>query len=338
MKFSVRCIATSLLSVALCNPIPPPEPGRLCTVTIVETLGLSPPAATPLSTVTVTEYSSTVTDYSAIDCSGCVAVEKATLIADYTYTSSQDPAVEHVTAASPTTTTITHCLPSLGIGYASYEAPVTEAQPIGPIRRDTPVPTVGQVSSLDVETECTRYVFPLPTLVWGPTSTLYTETSTVTESVDCGGCGSIVTSYGILGVPPVVRFNTTVTGTKPAIETAFVCRSSVQTSSTSTTSSTIKPSATVDYYAPPPPTAYTEFPKGNTLPTCTISQVVGPYIPKDGTRTIWTATETMTSKVDCGACALVWETGVVNFLVEVVFTASTTAAEPTTRQVLACIE
>lgn len=338
MRQSIGFVAATILVHALGNPIPPPISDELCMITLVETIQ-SPQTTPPPSTVTVTEYESTVTTRAGVDCSGCVAVTKVTLDVDYDYTSSQDPIVEHVTVLGPATTTVTHCLPSLAIGYDPNNAPVTEPQTIVPHRRN-----IGETTSTETaapsgeasETGCTRYVFPFPTLVWGPTSTLYSATETITQSIDCGGCSEIATSYGAFGVPPVVHFNTTVTGVRPATATAFACRSSSQTTGITNPILTVKPSPSIDYYEAPPLTAYTELPRGNASPTCTISKVVGPYIPQGGTRTVWTATETMTSNVDCGACALVWETGVVNFFAEVIFTTRTTAAEPTTRRVMAC--
>jgi hypothetical protein len=45
-------------------------------------------------------------------------------------------------------------------------------------------------------TPCTSTIFIQPTIAHGPTSTAYPSTFTITESIDCGGCGDLATIKG----------------------------------------------------------------------------------------------------------------------------------------------
>ncbi|KAG9254313.1 uncharacterized protein F5Z01DRAFT_655126 [Emericellopsis atlantica] len=71
---------------------------------------------------------------------------------------------------------------------------------------------------------CTSTMLNLMSLDFGPTTTVFTHTTTTTVSLDCGGCISVVEKYIPLGVPPVVFFDATTTVDEPAVKTAYACR------------------------------------------------------------------------------------------------------------------
>ncbi|PQK16246.1 hypothetical protein BB8028_0006g05670 [Beauveria bassiana] len=76
-----------------------------------------------------------------------------------------------------------------------------------------------------VEESCTTTVFHAAQYTFGPTQTVWTETATATQEVDCHGCDAIETSYLNFGPGPVVFFTTTVTAATPSTTTEMVCRS-----------------------------------------------------------------------------------------------------------------
>ncbi|KAM3440981.1 hypothetical protein MY4824_001765 [Beauveria thailandica] len=76
-----------------------------------------------------------------------------------------------------------------------------------------------------VEESCTHTVMKAPSWTSGPTSTVWTETATETQEVDCSGCNAVATSYMYFGPGPVVFFTTTETATTPTTTTEMVCSS-----------------------------------------------------------------------------------------------------------------
>ncbi|QUC15961.1 uncharacterized protein UV8b_00202 [Ustilaginoidea virens] len=70
---------------------------------------------------------------------------------------------------------------------------------------------------------CTKTIAVLPPFTWGPTSTVWTTTTTLTRPVDCGGCTSVATRDIEVGPGPVVFFTTTVTATGPSTTTVLAC-------------------------------------------------------------------------------------------------------------------
>lgn len=71
--------------------------------------------------------------------------------------------------------------------------------------------------------DCTSTLLHTPKFTFGPTRTIWTETSAVTRTVDCGSCNHVIGSVLPFGVPPVVLFNTAVTATEPWLRTTFEC-------------------------------------------------------------------------------------------------------------------
>ncbi|KAM3521183.1 hypothetical protein MY4038_009134 [Beauveria bassiana] len=75
------------------------------------------------------------------------------------------------------------------------------------------------------EESCTTTVYHGAQYTWGPTQTVWTETATTTQEVDCHGCDAMETSYMNYGPGPVVFFTTTVTAATPSTTTEMVCSS-----------------------------------------------------------------------------------------------------------------
>ncbi|KAM3504422.1 hypothetical protein MY10362_003583 [Beauveria mimosiformis] len=76
-----------------------------------------------------------------------------------------------------------------------------------------------------VEESCTTTMMQAPHYTFGPTSTVWTETATATQEVDCGGCDAVATSEMYFGPGPVVIYSTTVTAATPWTTTEWVCSS-----------------------------------------------------------------------------------------------------------------
>ncbi|ERF75384.1 hypothetical protein EPUS_00177 [Endocarpon pusillum Z07020] len=68
---------------------------------------------------------------------------------------------------------------------------------------------------------CTSTIFIEPSIMAGPTSTVYPSTFTVTKSVDCGGCDSLSTIGGHIFI--MVTPLTTVFASETATTTKMVC-------------------------------------------------------------------------------------------------------------------
>ncbi|KAG6064504.1 hypothetical protein E4U32_000205 [Claviceps aff. humidiphila group G2b] len=73
---------------------------------------------------------------------------------------------------------------------------------------------------------CTTTLYELPPFIWGPTRTIWTTTTTSTESINCGPCTAVTTAIIPDGPGPVVHFNTTITEKKPSLATAYACATS----------------------------------------------------------------------------------------------------------------
>ncbi|KAG6176718.1 hypothetical protein E4U25_007403 [Claviceps purpurea] len=73
---------------------------------------------------------------------------------------------------------------------------------------------------------CTTTLYELPPFIWGPTRTIWTTTTTSTESINCGPCTAVTTAIIPDGPGPVVHFNTTITEKRPSPATAFACKTS----------------------------------------------------------------------------------------------------------------
>jgi hypothetical protein len=84
------------------------------------------------------------------------------------------------------------------------------------------IPAPGQPGLKHSDT-CTSTMLLRPDFDFGPTSTVYTRTTTTTISMDCGDCTSVMWDFIGFGVPPVVFFDATTTAQEPAVETAYAC-------------------------------------------------------------------------------------------------------------------
>ncbi|KAG5957478.1 hypothetical protein E4U58_005984 [Claviceps cyperi] len=73
---------------------------------------------------------------------------------------------------------------------------------------------------------CTTTLYRFLPFIWGPTRTIWTTTTTSTESINCGPCTAVTTAIIPDGPGPVVQFNTTITEKRPSPATAFACATS----------------------------------------------------------------------------------------------------------------
>lgn len=71
------------------------------------------------------------------------------------------------------------------------------------------------------------------------------------------------------------------------------------------------------------------------MPTCTKQTAVEPEVPNQ-TFTTYPSTVTATSFIDCGGCILNWSTGQLLFFAAIQYTATVTAANPSTSIELVC--
>lgn len=169
-----------------------------------------------------------------------------------------------------------------------------------------------------------------PTFTFGPTSTFYTGTATTTRTVDCAPCMAPRPSSLALGIGPVISFTTTITAPEPSYTTEYVC-------STHAAAEEAARHVREDPLGEDglPNTISTITPPGVAKPTCTSQTQLDPVIP-DSTSTVYPGTSTLVSEIDCGECAVAWDTGVVYFFAPVIQTATTTVATASTRVELAC--
>ncbi|KAL7912695.1 hypothetical protein GGI35DRAFT_476531 [Trichoderma velutinum] len=194
--------------------------------------------------------------------------------------------------------------------------------------------------------DCTTQRMLGPALDFGPTSTIYTTTSTVSQLVNCGRCTAVTTiPFFSPGYEPVPfpTYTTTVTARQPFTTTRLDCKPQVTQDSVfgegefagvgmgldglndfnvdnadNAANGVPRPVRThlskVDHW-PPALTTYTDFPKGHNEAECALFYNLFPS--RLGTvRKIYTATRTTTAHKDCGACALVWGTAAYPFSVK----------------------
>ena len=193
---------------------------------------------------------------------------------------------------------------------------------------------LGSVAAIPLDARnavCTSVVLLSPDFDLGPTHTEYSSTTTTTETVDCGQCYAVVPSYLPLGVPPVALINATTTAATPSTATTYVCSNPTPRP----VPIRVEQRATHDLWVAPPLETVTAYPPGMPSPGCTLTTQVDPVVP-DSTSTIYAAGTTTTSQeVECGGCAMIWSTGVINFFVAVTNTATITG-ETSTKTDLVC--
>jgi hypothetical protein len=177
---------------------------------------------------------------------------------------------------------------------------------------------------------CPTVKFVNPTLTFGPTSTFYTATATTTETLDCGPCIAVKPSTLALGPGPVVFFTTAITAPQPSYTTEYVC--ATHAAAAAAARHVQEDLGGEDGW---PNTMSTITPPGVAKPTCTSQTQLDPVIP-DSTSTVYPSTSTVVSEIDCGGCAVAWDTGVVFFFAPVIQTATTTVATASTKVELAC--
>ncbi|GJN70651.1 hypothetical protein VFPFJ_08847 [Purpureocillium lilacinum] len=74
-----------------------------------------------------------------------------------------------------------------------------------------------------MSSSCPHKIMKKHDFTWGPTSTVWTATTTTTHHVDCGPCTALHVSRVHLGVGPQIIYTTTVTATVPTTTTMYAC-------------------------------------------------------------------------------------------------------------------
>lgn len=228
--------------------------------------------------------------------------------------------------------------------------------------------TVAQAAVINKRAEdCEKVLVQPQSFTFGPTSTVYTTTSTVTESIDCGTCNKVKPTVLAFGPGPVVHFEATTTVAEPALETAYVCQTeqilntdephrqyglpvestvvNLVEKRTRTShvfyakrSETPKPTPTSvphSEYIPEQFRTTTVTPKSQATPCCTTSTEVDPEV-ENSTLTVYPSTVTSTATVECGGCHLEFSTGVIYYFAPITYTSTITAATPSTKMNFAC--
>jgi hypothetical protein len=190
---------------------------------------------------------------------------------------------------------------------------------------------------------CTKLLVEAPSLTAGPTRTIWPETETVTDFIDCSDCTNLVHSTLNIGVPPVVIFKTTVTAETPSTKTVFACSKTPRQAlpqPAESTAAAAEPSGMPSSVPEDPNVEIEELtktvtPQGVLNPSCTTTTVLDPFFP-DSTRTVYPSTVTATTTADCGSCELHWWTGVVYFFAPIIQTTTITVDYPSTKVDVAC--
>ncbi|KAJ6780978.1 hypothetical protein PWT90_05403 [Aphanocladium album] len=318
---------------AMAKPIIP-ETGSLageCTSTTYTTGNAPRPPATWQPTWTVTAHASTTTSTAAVDCSGCAHLQTEKVLVNYLQPTGPSPmVVKTVVATEPAVVTKAYCKqpPSAQpLRYGQFEAP-----PPGPDPTPTTASSPGHSGSGST-TSCPKHLFHAPAFTWGPTSTVWTSTATVTHKINCGGCDTLQINYLPLGPGPAVFFTTTVTASTASTMTIPVCGG---TGTPEAFGKRVAEASTSHYYQAPPMEVHTALPANDgDGPACTKKSAVEPSIPNH-TFTSYASTVTATRSVDCGGCALEWSTPVVYFFAPILLTATETAIAPSTSIEMAC--
>lgn len=333
-------MAAFAATAALANPIAPEAISHIgghCTSTTFYTGNAPVPPATWQPTWTVTLHASTVTTSAAVDCGGCGHLATKELLLNYLYPSGPSPmVVETVMATEPTVTTIAHC--STPPPNQPAAPPMNRAFAMTPPPAPTPTATEqGRGESDGPTTSCVKHLLHAPHYTWGPTLTIWTSTTTVTEKINCEGCTSVQLDYLHFGPGPVISFNTTVTAATPSTLKVPACGGTDDKTAFGKRVAAVENTAATEphYYEPPPMTTYSVTPEGVAKPTCTISKAVEPVIPNQ-TYTIYSSTTTATGVVDCSGCMMEWSTPVLYFFAPIMYTTSKVAESPSTSTVLAC--
>lgn len=225
MQFSLPIVALFSTALVLANPIIPQATtlGGSCTSTTYQAGNIAPaPPATWQPTWTVTVHTATTTSRVAVDCGGCSHLHTGKVMINYLYPSGPRPMViETLEALEPSVVTVAHC---------ASPRPDQPAAPRLPAAVMTPAPVAAErrQPGLDNDdkssaTSCPKRLFHAPHFTWGPTRTVWTSTTTVTQEVDCGGCSDLQIVHLPFGPGPAVFFNTTVTATTASTTTVAAC-------------------------------------------------------------------------------------------------------------------
>ena len=175
---------------------------------------------------------------------------------------------------------------------------------------------------------------PVPPATWQPTwtVTVHTATATATAAVDCGGCDKLLTDEIFINYrspsgpsPMVVE---TLVAPEPTVVTVAHCKPTPRNRYEQDGSAS----------QPPPQTSTVPgMPHHGPTSSCVKNIFHAPRFTHGPVSTVWTATETVTRKINCGGCeqlavqTLPFGPGPVIF-----FSTTVTAATPTTVTVPAC--
>ncbi|PHH79384.1 hypothetical protein CDD80_4943 [Ophiocordyceps camponoti-rufipedis] len=150
------------------------------------------------------------------------------------------------------------------------------------------------------------------------------------ELLECSSCPQVTVSYLAFGPGPVAHFTATTTVAAPTTVLDFACSSYYRP----------RPSSAGRYWSGPgrfEEETVVRPPNMKSKPTCTSSTLQrAPGVPGP-TITVWPATVTSTSTINCGNCALAWSTAAIQFLAAQQYTATVTAAQPSVKSNYACL-
>jgi len=195
-----------------------------------------------------------------------------------------------------------------------------------PLPAPTPPPLSAESGSASARAskDCTTYVTSLNygfTGNWRPTiaTTVYTATSVAFTHVPCGGCVLATTTerspaWGGLG--PMVHVEGTVTAAGPLSLTSTVClaengdkpKMAVPRAAGAGEAELRRKRQIATTYTPPqdPPTYTSSSVPASTRPgNCTATRLSVVQMTAGPVRTVWSATATGTSHVDCSGCQFV---------------------------------
>lgn len=324
-------IGAVFTAFAAAEPMPPTSvaDGESCTsTTVVPAKDAPSPPSTYEPTWVITKYTTTSTAHTGVDCGGCASLLTNTAYINYLYPEGPSPPViTTITATEPQIVTKAHCNGA------------TAAKPAEDGIKETPGPAMMPArmnggGGEDAGSDCTKFFPHADGFTFGPVSTVWTTTTTVTEQFDCGSCRAIRPNIIPLGPGPVIFFTTTVTAEGPSTTYEAACGTGANLPRAFDKREIDAMSDRPRYYEAPPFTVKTAIPQGAKA-TCTSQFVLEPEIP-GSTSTVYPSTVTSTTSIDCDGCMVEWSTGVINFFAPILITKTVTVDRPSTSRVVAC--
>jgi hypothetical protein len=95
---------------------------------------------------------------------------------------------------------------------------------------------------------CEKLIYKAGGFTFGPTKTVWTETETVTQTIDCGGCDRVLVTQLPMGPGLVIFYENTTTVAEPSLTTTYLCEGADKAEARKTIEN--KPQETVDKEQP----------------------------------------------------------------------------------------